>query len=322
MAITLKQLAELSGVSIRTVSRVLKHQEHVQEEKRKLILELARKHHYVPNMAARNLRLNRSRFVGILCSDAPYEIFRQKLQDLESRLESRGYYPVIACCDGSEKQISKIFSDWSGLVDFVVVSLFDIHVSAKLPALFEQYSMTPIYVDQEEDFPGHHLSINRATGIKDAISILIKTGKKRILRCGSLQSRETGLQQAFSETLPDKRPELIRIEESGSFEKGYSLGKEIMDSGADAVFFDTDKMALGFLNYAAEHGISIPDELSVIGFDDDISGRFIYPSLSTVAHPTEELNKAILEIIEQKPSDPVRKEFPTKFIRRSSCGNH
>ena len=80
MAITLKQLAELSGVSIRTVSRVLKNQAHVQEEKRKQILSLAKQHHYVPNMAARNLRLNRSRFVGILCSDAPYEIFRQKLQ--------------------------------------------------------------------------------------------------------------------------------------------------------------------------------------------------------------------------------------------------
>ena len=82
MAVTLKQLAELSGVSIRTVSRVLKHQDHVQEEKRERILDLAKRYHYVPNMAARNLRLSQSKFVGILCSDTPYEIFRQKLQAL------------------------------------------------------------------------------------------------------------------------------------------------------------------------------------------------------------------------------------------------
>ena len=319
MAITLKQLAELSGVSIRTVSRVLKNQAHVQEEKRNLILSLAREHHYVPNMAARNLRLNRSRFVGILCSDAPYEIFRQKLQDLESRLETRGYYPTMACCDGSAEQMQKIFSDWSGLVDFVVVSLFDVPIPRELPELLERYSMTPIYVDQEQDFPGHNLSINRTNGIRDAISVLIRMGKQRILRCGLLQSRENGLLQAFAETPEENRPELIRLKDLATFENGYRYGKQIMDSGADAVFFDTDKMALGFLNYAAEHGISIPEKLSVIGFDDDISGKIVFPSLSTVAHPTEELNQAILAIIDEKPSIPVKKEFPTKFIRRKSC---
>ena len=319
MAITLKQLAELSGVSIRTVSRVLKNQAHVQEEKRKQILSLAKQHHYVPNMAARNLRLNRSRFVGILCSDAPYEIFRQKLQDLEARLESRGYYPVIACCDGSGKQLNKIFSDWSGLVDIVVVSLFDVEISDELPELLEQHSMMPIYVDQEKHFPGHHLSIDRATGIRDAISVLIRTGKKRILRCGCLKSRETGLQQAFSETPEQMRPELLRLEKPGTFENGKLLGDQIMQSGADAVFFDTDKMALGFLNYTAQHGIRIPEQIAVIGFDDDISGQIIYPSLSTVAHPTEELNKAILSIIEEKPAQAIKKEFSTKFIRRESC---
>ena len=188
MAITLKQLAELSGVSIRTVSRVLKNQAHVQEEKRERILALAKQHHYVANMAARNLRLNRSRFVGILCSNAPYEVFRQKLQDLETRLEKKGYYPIMSCCDGSVEQIEKILSDWSGLVDFVVVSLFDVPLPKKqLPELFEQFSMTPIYVDQEEVLPGHHLNINRATGIKDAISVLIRSAKSAFFRCGSEQ---------------------------------------------------------------------------------------------------------------------------------------
>ena len=320
MAITLKQLAELSGVSIRTVSRVLKNQAHVQDEKRKHILALAKKHHYVPNMAARNLRLNRSRFVGILCSDAPYEVFRQKLQDLENKLESKGFYPIIACCDGSLKQLEKIFTDWAGLVDFVVVSLFDVPLPAKqLPELFERYSMTPIYVDQAQELPGHHLSINRATGICDAISVLIKQGKQRILRCGCLESRDIGLQLAFAETPVEKRPELLRMEETGTFENGKLLGQKIMNSGADAVFFDTDKMALGFLYYAAQNNLRIPEQLAVIGFDDDASGQIIYPTLSTVAHPTEALNSAILSIIETKPEKPVKKEFQTTFIHRGSC---
>ena len=67
--ITLKKLAELSGLSIRTVSRVLKDQANVVPEKRELVLELARKYHYQPNMAARNLRLQKKSFVGILSSN-------------------------------------------------------------------------------------------------------------------------------------------------------------------------------------------------------------------------------------------------------------
>ena len=212
MAITLKHLAELSGVSIRTVSRVLKNQDHVQKEKRELILSLAKHHGYVPNMAARNLRLHQSRFVGILCSEAPYEVFRQKLQDLETRLEENGFYPVMACCTGNGKPLEHILSDWAGLVDFVVVSLFESDIQLNtLPPLFEKFSMTPIYVDQDSELPGHNLSICRATGIRDAVSILIRSGKKRILRCGNLSSRETGLAQAFSETEPEKRPQLLQI---------------------------------------------------------------------------------------------------------------
>lgn len=76
--ITLKKLAELSGLSIRTVSRVLKDQANVIPEKRELVLELARKYHYQPNMAARNLRLQKKSFVGILSSNFQTEVFFRK----------------------------------------------------------------------------------------------------------------------------------------------------------------------------------------------------------------------------------------------------
>lgn len=317
--ITLKQLAELSGLSIRTVARVLKDQAHVHPEKRDLILKLAREHNYIPNMAARNLRMNRSNFVGILCMDVSYEIFMQKLLDLEIRLESGGYYPVVGRFPGKLPALEKILAQWSGIAEFVVVTLFTgTQMHSAIQDLFRRYPLTPIYVDQEEVLEGHTLNINRATGIRDAIFTLIADGKKKILRCGDLDSREKGLQEAFQNTPPEKRPELIRIPGTGTFENGRSLAEKILDSGADAVFFDTDRMALGFLNYAAEHGVKIPERIAVIGFDDDAGGRLVYPSLSTVAHPVEALNQAILSIIQKKPEAPVHQVFPTRFIRRMS----
>ena len=103
--ITLKQLSELSGLSIRTVSRVLKGQAHVIPEKRDLILELARKHHYIPNMAARNLRLNRTNIVGIICANMMQEVSVKKLHDLVMQLEACGYYPLIGRLDCNPENI-------------------------------------------------------------------------------------------------------------------------------------------------------------------------------------------------------------------------
>ncbi len=319
MAVTLKQLAELSGLSIRTVSRVLKKQAHVQDDKRELVMRLAREYNYTPNMAARNLRLNRSKFVGILCSRITHEVFMQKLLDLEIRLESRGYYPIVGCYDTNPGTLEKLFAEWSGVVDFVVVTMFKpTPEDTSLEELFDRYPLTPIYVDQEREVKGHALEINRATGIRDAISTLIAEGKKCILRCGSLDSREKGLQEAFASTPENKRPKLIRMEGCGTFIDGLAQAPGILRTDADAVFFDTDRMALGFLHYAAAHKIPVPERIAVIGFDDEISGRLFYPSLSTVAHPVEELDRAIVSIVDEKPSEPVKMTFRTKFIRRMS----
>ena len=109
--ITLKKLAELSGLSIRTVSRVLKNQAYVVPEKRELVLKLAEQYHYVPNMAARNLRLRKRSFVGILCRDFGTEVFVQKINDLELRLSAAGYYPVLGHLDRSPADLERMLSD-------------------------------------------------------------------------------------------------------------------------------------------------------------------------------------------------------------------
>lgn len=73
------------------------------------------------------------------------------------------------------------------------------------------------------------------------------------------------------------------------------------------------------MNYAAAHHIPIPERIAVVGFDDDNSGHMIYPALSTVAHPIEELNRAVISIIRSKSQKIVKKSFDTKFIRRASA---
>ncbi|MCK4981643.1 MAG: substrate-binding domain-containing protein, partial [Victivallaceae bacterium] len=81
---------------------------------------------------------------------------------------------------------------------------------------------------------------------------------------------------------------------------------------------DTDRMALGFLKYAWKNGIKIPEDISVIGFDDDPVGTQSCPALSTVAHPIEEMNNKIIELINRKVKTGESFVFSTKFINRES----
>ena len=318
--ITLKQLSELSGLSVRTVNRVLKGEAHVVPQKRDLVLELARKYNYIPNMAARNLRLSRTNVVGIICADMMQEVSIKKLHDLMIRLESCGYYPLIGQLDSSLDKISCMLAEWSGMMKhLVVMSSVTEDLSGGVVDLLRQYPLNVIFIDQKGVDGCHTLNINRATGIRCAITHFIRSGRRKILRCGNIGTRDSGLAAAFEEIALSERPEFMRIRSRPEFENGLALGDEIMRTGADAVFFDTDRMALGFMNYAAAHHIPIPERIAVVGFDDDSSGRMVYPALSTVAHPVASLNEAILSIIRSDPEKPVVKTFDTEFIRRGSA---
>ena len=115
--------------------------------------------------------------------------------------------------------------------------------------------------------------------------------------------------------------ESVRIPVRGiEFADGYRCGPELVRSKADAVFFDTDRMALGFYRYAHEHKIRIPEQIAVAGFDNDTPGAYAIPSLSTVSHPLEEEVREAVRIITERDRAREAKTifFPTKLILRES----
>ncbi len=314
--ITLKKLAELSGLSIRTVSRVLKNQAYVVPEKRELVLKLAEQYHYLPNMAARNLRLQKKSFVGILSSNFQTEVFLQKVNDLERRLFSVGYYPILGRPDHFSTDFGKMMRDWSGVMDYVVV----FELPDRLPGgNLSDFPLDFIFVDREVESDHHTLLIDRASGVCEAIRHLIRNGRKRILHCGGNESRKKGIQRAFDELGAESGAQRMILESPSEFSDGYALGPTILRRKPDAVFFDTDRMAAGFLKFAMEQKIAIPQEIAVVGFDDDLIGRMSAPSLSSVAHPIAEINTEIVSILTGERQGKIRKVFPTRFIPRESC---
>ncbi len=317
--VTLKQIAKGADTSIRTVTRALKRQNGVSKIKRTEILRLANEMGYVPNIAARNLRLRKSNFVGIIGGDIGREsVFLRKANDLQQKLKQNGYYPVLGGLPKNEDLLKDILREWAGFVSTVIFYNYSISNS---PEMFAGLPQHFIFVDASPVAGCYHLDINRASGVHDGVLHLLQTGRRCIVRCGSVDvGRKDGFDQAFDSFSQSEKPRRIHLPTvKCNFKEGYSMAEKILASGADAVFFDTDRMAFGFLKYAWEKRIEIPGQIAVIGFDDDPWGKLSCPALSTVAHPIEELSEAIITLIEQLPENPATLTFDTKFIRRESA---
>lgn len=314
--VTLKKLAELSGLSVRTVNRVLKDQGDVSPAKRELVRQLAAQYNYIPDIAARNFRLRRKNIVGVVTFDRMlYEAQLHKLSDLERRLTAAGYYPLLGCT--RDRDVRAILEEWNGAVEFVVV--FNFRPERGDRAEWKNYPYQCIFVDcGAVAVPGaRRIAVDRATGIAECCRCFADAGCRRILHCGTSTLR-LPLVRRSADALRERAEFLHIPSRQCEFEDGYASGDAVMQSGADAVFFDTDRMAAGFYRYAWENRIRIPDDISVAGFDDDTASAILPPPLSTVAHPVAEISSAVLEIVLGASDIPEERVLPTRFVRRAS----
>ena len=313
--VTLKKLAELAGLSIRTVNRALKDQPEVSEANRRLVRRLAAEYHYMPDMAARNFRLRRRNMVGILMRDRLlYEAQLQKIAELERNLIAANCYPVLGCALDRDPRL--ILEEWNGVVGSVVS--FCSPETEGFAGSLENDPLSFIFIDCDTPDPRcHSISIDRAAGIAEAYRAMVAAGCRRILHCGSLAGRIDAVRRITRGELAGKA-EFLHLPAEPDADAGYRGARRIVGSGCDAVFFDTDRMATGFYRYAGEHEIRIPEDIRVVGFDDDPVSRLLPPPLSSIAHPVGEIGRAVLEIISERPDAPVHRVFPTRFLLRAS----
>lgn len=312
--ITLKKLSELSGLSIRTVNRVLKDQGEVTAANRELVKALAKKYNYLPNIAARNFRLQKKNVIGILMQDRLLnEAHLQKVADLERNLISEGYFPLLGCT--ADRDPRELLQEWNGMTDFVISFYFPTDKAEQ--AYLSRFPFRFILIDRPVDPRHHGVIFDRSIGINEAYDCMIERGCRRIVHCGSMGGRATAVAE-YTKRLEGKAEFIRIITDDREFESGYRSGDAIVASKADAVFFDTDRMADGFYRYAWEKRIRIPDDISVVGFDDDSSSVMMAPPLSSVAHPISEISRTVMEIIRENPEKSVHRQLATRFIRRES----
>jgi LacI family transcriptional regulator len=332
-SVTIRHVAQKAGVSVATVSRYLNHNAPVSKdvaERLKLVMGELR---YVPHAAARQLASQKTRVVGLLLNNLHNDYFVPLLNGIESVVRKHNYNLVIATYHSDNRNSNTpppigphntdgmlVFSD--GLSDDELISLHN-----------RNFPMVLVHRTPPSSLKIPSVTVENKKITFELIEHLIKVhGRKRILflRGPAHQEdsywRETGYKSALkANNIPFDKYLML----NGDFDRStaYEALKEFITNNKhisfDAIFTGDDDAAIGVLKVLRENGYRIPEDVSVIGFDDLGFSAFLSPPLTTVSAPTETVGRVAMEqlfsLFDKQFSEGVTL-LPTKLITRRSCG--
>jgi LacI family transcriptional regulator len=329
---TIKDIAARANVSIKTVSRVINGESGVSEATRQHVQRVVREMDYVPNLSAQRLKRGKSELIALVLPrvESPYAI--KLFASVLAEARQHQYFVLVLEYDpgqdGAHKTIGRIIKNQR--IDGLVIAPPG-GDNACLIA-FLQNSHIP-YVVITPNYPDAHLLSVETTdrqGALEAMRYLISLGHQRIACVTCLpserfsQERLAGYMVAMGEVYLPVHGELI-CEGDNSVESGYEAAMALlqMPEPPTAIFAGNDEMAVGVILAASQLGIRIPDELSVMGFDDAPISRQVYPRLTTVYQPIAEFARSSIDMlvshIESRSTQRQHIQIPTHLVIRHSC---
>lgn len=335
MTVTIYDVAQAAGVGISTVSRVLNESSNVRQETRQRVLDAIETLGYKPNLLARNLSRIRVRTVGVMLSylTSPFQV--AVLRGIEKALSAAGFDLVIYSLDSQTRRDVLLESlSRGGRTDGLIVVSFA--PPAHLLRHFQRSHIPIVAVDfYSEAVPSVY--VDNVHGGFLAASHLLAKGHTRI---GYVQDyaedpngpggnrpaadRLRGYKQALAQAGIPFDPALVALSEGHTRRCGVAAAAELLDrpEPPTAIFACSDMLALGVLEYARSHGVDVPGQLAVVGFDDIELASFA--GLTTVRQPMGQLGRLAAEImiatLEGTPPEEEHVLLPLELVIRSSSG--
>lgn len=328
----IRDVAKHARVSIATVSRTINHVSTVDKELAKRVWKSIAELNYFPNTQARALVSGRSRLFGLLISEITNPFFPELIQGFESIAVEHNYEILIGSTNYDTKSMAACVRRMlERNVEGVAVMTFGIEeplledlVSRNVPLVF---------VDAAPDSPRvSALIVDYQQGIRQGVQHLAALGHRRMgFISGPLQQRSCQLRKnAFLESLDEigvKPTTRWLVEGDHTLEGGMRAMEMLLelDQMPTAVMCSNDMTAIGALRVLARAGLRVPDDISVIGFDDIHLAEFVYPPLTTVRMSRNELARAAFEALRMhvETPEPSRKtawRIPTLLTVRQSTG--
>jgi LacI family transcriptional regulator len=325
----IKDVALKAGVSTATVSYVLNNTRSISDEVRKRVRKAAEELDYQPSTLARSLRKNKTFTIGIIIPDNTNPYFADILRGMEDAFFKSGY-SVFLC--NSDRNVEKETQYLEALVNRNVdgIALIPSETDTKESIRLRQLKKPLVIVDRVlPDFSSSVIQMDNVAGAYDAVKYLCQLGHKRIACLAgprdvpTSQQRVEGYKKALEESGISVDTELVFY---GDFqiESGIRFFPVIrsLPQKPTAIFSCNDLMAIGLLKAARNAGCRIPEDCSIIGYDDILISSHVTPSLTTMAQPRYEMGHTAAEMLISKiadPSAPERKILKARLVIRESC---
>ncbi len=315
MPITIKDVAKSAGVSIGTVSNVFNnHPSGYREDTRERVIEAAQKLGYHPNRIARNLVRRRASALGVGFVQASHSLgnnpyLSEVMDGLMTAAREHGYHLMLYLRIPPEDSRREL----SMFLDRSIDGLCMVAPDEGLPILcsIAETRLPLVVIGAENPYPGAAwIDVDNAAGIEMSIDYLYKAGHRKIAHLAgpykqrSARIREDAYKTAMSERgLPIPETYITRsgYEVEGAYEAAFPLLSQ--RDRPTAICAASDEIALGALSAARKLGISVPGQLSLVGFDDIRESRYITPTLTTVKQPTKQIGYCAAKWLIQSLSD-------------------
>lgn len=328
---TMRDVAKHSGVSVQTVSHVVNQTGNISDDTRQRVMRSIDELNYRRNPIARSMRTRETRMIALIILDISNPVLSLIASTIESAAYAQDYHVLLYNTghDPAREQdsLSEIGNRRADGV--IIVNTINRDNMAQLNA----EGVPTVLIDSPIlSSPVPVVSVDNSAGAQMATQHLIDLGHRRIAHIagsrdlGIARQRESAYAQAMDENGLDYRRVVYAHSIQWGYESGYAAMRELLtdDAPPTAIFAASDALAIGAYRALAEAGLRVPDDISVIGFDNIEASAFTTPPLTTVNQPFTELGheafSLLLNMLDGKAKNPPNVLLPAEIILRESTG--
>src|SRR5438874_2532224 len=328
MSVSIYDIAKKARVAPSTVSRALEDHPRIGAETKKRIQALAQEMGYIPSTVAKSLAANKTWTIGMVLATISDPFMGRVVEGVEQAAIEAGFNVFVSTSQNDrQREMAVIKMLQRRRVDGIIIIAS--HLFEQYPRFFDR-SRIPIVVINEQQ-PGenmHFVMVDDVHGARLAVEHFLALGHRRIGYVGvtnrpkSNQYRLKGYQDALEAAGIALDPTLIftsnTIEDHAK--RGEASLEPLLAAGATAVFCFNDTTAMGLLAACYRHGISVPDNLSVVGFDDIYMASYTMPPLTTIRQPRFELGQRAMQMMLNflDGKEPENQIVPTELVVRQT----